>query len=183
MPGVGETSSTIEISAGEQGIIRLFQLDMRPEQLAFVRDEEGALAQLLGIETLDMAQADLFDVADLEELGVMGYLTEGCGIAVSELRDDADMLKALSGPVLVLRSRAFGGESTRLTPSAQITLLRHYEEPSALWSARPVTAASAKPQKPKVPPRQARAEARRLGFIFFVVVMSLFVLLLAALIF
>lgn len=175
-------SSTIEIAAGEQGIIRLFQLDMRPEQLAFVRDEEGALAQLLGVKTLDMAQADLFDVTDLEELGLMGYLTEGCGIPTSELSDDAAMLKALSGPILVLRSRAFRGESLRLTPSAQIKLLSHYQEPSAQWSARPMTAASAKPQKPKASPRQARAEARRLGFIFFVVVMSLFTLLLAALI-
>lgn len=174
----------IEIPAGEHGKLRLFRLNMRPEQLAFLRDEPGALAQILGVPSLDRAHADLFDVADLEELGLVGYLTEGCGLASEDLTADHDMLMALTGPMLVLRSRAFGGEAVRLTPADQISLIATFTEPAAKWSARQVTSNSAKPQPhtPKVPPRQARAEARRLGFIFFVVVMSLFLLVLALLI-
>ncbi len=174
----------IAIPAGEHGKIRLFQLEMRPEQLAFLRDEPGALAQILGIDALEMAQVDLFDVADLEELGLRGYLSEGCGIAVENLADDHVKLDGMTGPVMVVRSRAFSGLQTRLTPNRQIKLMATYSEASDTWRATPVTSDSAKPQTPtpKIPPRQARAEARRLGFIFFVVVMSLFGLILAALI-
>lgn len=178
-----QAPQVLEIPAAEHGKIRLFQLDIRPEHLAFLRDEPGALAQILGIEALDMAQADLFDVADLEDLGLVGYLSEGCGIAPDDL--DRDALSTLSGPMLMLRSRAFSGHAARLTPSPQVQLVATYSEASAKWSAAPVTSASAKPQTPptaKTSPRQARAEARRLGFIFFVVVMSLFILILAALI-
>ena len=113
----------IEIPAGEHGKLRLFRLDMRPEQFAFLRNEPGALAQILGVSTLEMGQADLFDVADLEELGLVGYLTEGCGLAPEDLAADHDMLMALTGPMLALRSRAFGGDAVRLTPASQISLV------------------------------------------------------------
>lgn len=181
---LSSASETIAIPAGEHDKIRLFQLEMRPEQLAFLRDEPGALAQVLGVDTLDMAQVDLFDVADLEDLGLHGYLSDGCGIATTDLVADQDMLDLLKGPAMVLRSRAFGGQETRLTPSAQFTLVATYSEASAKWSAAPMISDSAKPQTPqtKPSPRQTRAEARRLGFIFFVVVMSVFILILAALI-
>ncbi|MBT8155299.1 hypothetical protein KMP13_15770 [Epibacterium ulvae] len=177
------SNPVIVIPAGEHGKIRLFQLEMRPEQLAFLRDEPGALPQIFGIDALDMTQVDLFDVADLEDLGLRGYLSEGGGIAAQDLAPDHDMLDSMTGPAMVLRSRAFAGHETRLTPSEQIKLVATYAEAAAEWSAMPVTSDSAKPQTPvsKTPPRQARAEARRLGFIFFIVVMSLFILILAAL--
>ncbi|UWQ33560.1 hypothetical protein K3555_03325 [Leisingera sp. M527] len=171
----------IHIPAGERGVIRLFTLDMRPEQAAFLK-EPGALAQVLGIEALDMDQVEIFPVTDLEDIGLTGYLTEGCGVPRAQVEEDRGMLDALDGHVLLIRSRAFDGAETRLTPAEQITLVGTYGERQTNWSAPPATAESAKPYSaPKLSPRQARTQARRIGAALFAVVMLLTALLVWAL--
>lgn len=173
----------IHIPAGERGVIRLFALAMRPEQAAFLR-EPGALPQVLGISALDMEQVEIFPVSDLEEVGLAGYLTEGCGVPRAQVAEDREMLQALEGHVLLIRSRAFGGEETRLTPAAQITLMGTYGERQTNWSAPPVTAESAKPfSAPPLSPRKARQQARRIGATLFTVVMLLIALLVWGLVF
>ncbi|MEW2913010.1 hypothetical protein [Leisingera sp. JC11] len=173
----------IHIPAGERGVIRLFALDMRPEQAAFLK-EPGALVQVLGIEALDMDQVEIFPVSDLEDIGLTGYLTEGCGVPRAQVEEDREMLQALEGHVLLIRSRAFGGEETRLTPADQIVLKGTYGERRTNWSAAPATAESAKPYSaPKLSPREARSQARRIGATLFTIVMTLIALLVWALVF
>lgn len=167
----------IHIPAGERGVIRLFELAMRPEQAAFLK-EPGALAQVLGGETLDMEQVEIFPVSDLEEIGLAGYLTEGCGVPRAQVEEDREVLQAQEGYVLLIRSRAFDGRETRLTPADQIKLIGTYGERQTNWSAPPHTAESAKPYSaPKLPPRAARAQSRRIGAVLFAVVMLLIALL------
>ncbi|WP_264211024.1 hypothetical protein [Leisingera thetidis] len=170
-------TGAIHIPAGERGVIRLFALDMRPEQAAFLK-EPGALAQVLGIEALDMEQVEIFPVSDLEDIGLTGYLTDGCGVPRAQVEEDRGMLETLEGHVLLIRSRAFSDAETRLTPADQITLAGTYGERQTDWSAPPATADSAKPYSaPKLPPRAARSQARRIGAVLFAVVMLLFLLL------
>ncbi|WP_323779599.1 hypothetical protein [Leisingera sp.] len=167
----------IHIPAGERGVIRLFRLDMRPEQAAFLK-EPGALAQVLGVAALDPDQVEIFPVSDLEDIGLAGYLTDGCGVPRAQVEEDRGMLDALEGHVLLIRSRAFDGAETRLTPAGQISLIGTYGERQTNWNAPPVTAESAKPYSaPKLPPRQARRQARRIGAVLFAVVMLLAALL------
>ncbi|WP_291730107.1 hypothetical protein [Leisingera sp. F5] len=167
----------IHIPAGERGVIRLFALAMPPEQAAFLK-EPGALAQVLGIKVLDMDQVEIFPVTDLEDVGLTGYLTEGCGVPRAQVEEDREMLQALEGHVLLIRSRAFAGAETRLTPAEQITLMGTYGERQTDWNAPPATAESAKPHSaPKLSPRQARTKARRIGAALFAVVMLLAALL------
>ncbi|MBY6067503.1 hypothetical protein KUW17_12175 [Leisingera aquaemixtae] len=176
-------TGAIHIPAGERGVIRLFALDMRPEQAAFLK-EPGALAQVLGIEALDMDQVEVFPVSDLEDIGLTGYLTEGCGVPRAQVEEDREMLQALEGHVLLIRSRAFGGDETRLTPAAQIVLKGTYGERQTSWSAPPVSTESAKPYSaPKLPPREARSKARRIGAALFAIVMTLIALAVWALVF
>ncbi|MBQ4826995.1 hypothetical protein J4729_20965 [Leisingera sp. HS039] len=171
----------IHIPAGERGVIRLFALDMRPEQAAFLK-EPGALAQVLGIKVLDMDQVEIFPVSDLEDIGLTGYLNEGCGVPRTQVEEDREMLDALDGHVLLIRSRAFDGAETRLTPAEQIILTGTYGERQTNWSAPPATAESAKPNSAqKLSPRQARTQARRIGAALFAVVMLLAALLVWAL--
>ncbi len=168
----------IHIPTGEHGAIRLFQLDMRPEQAAFLKDPK-ALAQVLGIDTLDMEQVDIFAVSDLEEIGLAGYLTEGMGVPEAQIAADRARLAALEGHVMVIRSRAFGGREMRLTPAEQIRLVATYGTPGTEWTAPPIKTDSAQPYSaPKLPPRKARAEARRIGATLFAVVMGLIFLVL-----
>lgn len=175
-------SEVIHIPAGERGVVRLFALDMRPEQAVFLK-EPGALAQVLGIDALDMDQVEIFPVSDLEDIGLAGYLIEGLGIPHEQVTQDSAMLEALTGHVLLIRSRAFTGQETRLTPAEQITLIGTYGEGQASWSAAPLSAESAKPSPAsKLPPRAARAEARRIGGTLFAVVMTLILVLIWALV-
>ena len=175
-------SGVIHIPATERGVVRLFALDMRPEQAVFLK-EPGALAQVLGIEALDMEQVEIFPVSDLEDIGLAGYLSEGLDVPRDQIDADSAMLAAVEGHVLLIRSRAFDGQEVRLTPADQITLIGTYGERQASWSAAQITAESAQPfTAPMLPPRKARAEARRIGATLFAVVMTLIALLIWALV-
>lgn len=166
-------TGVIHIPAGERGHIRVFNLDMRPEQVRFLR-EPGALAQILGIDDIDLDHVEIFPLRDLEELGLSGYLTEGCGIPASDVAACADALSMLDGHIMLLRSRAFRGEDTRLTPAEQIRLAATFEEPDSKWSAQKVTAESALPSRPnRLSPRAARRKSSRLGGTITIVVLAL----------
>ncbi|MEX0366636.1 MAG: hypothetical protein AB3N22_11235 [Ruegeria sp.] len=165
--------SKLTVARNERGVLRLFTLDMRPEEAKFLR-EPGAAAQILGVDALDEDQIEVFPVSDLEELGLYGYLTEGCGISEDQL--DRAAQDAIEGWVMVLRSKAFADRALELTPDPRVTLAGFFTEEGTNWTARPMTAESAKPfSAPRASPRQARAEARRIGFTLFAVVMALIV--------
>lgn len=164
-------AEVIHIPAGERGHIRVFSLAMRPEQARFLR-EPGALAQVLGIEEIDLNHVEIFPLSDLEELGLGGYLTEGCGIPAKDVAADREVLDRLEGHVLLLRSRALQGAETRLTPAEQIRHIATYAEPDAKWSAQKVTSESARPQ-PRLSPRETRRKARRIGGTLTVGVLAL----------
>lgn len=171
------------VPQGERGRIRVFALDMRPEQAEFLR-EPGAADQVLGLAGLDPAQIDVIRIADLEELGLAGYLTEGCGLPEEQIAPDRAMLQALRGHVLVLRSRAFGGRAAVIAPEPGVRLIATYAEPGTNWRAEPIRTDSARPYSAaRQSPREARARARRIGASLFAVVMTLVALLIWALVF
>ena len=174
-------NAVIHIPAGEHGLIRVFDLDMRPEQARFLR-EPGALAQVLGIEEINLDQVEIFPLTDLEDLGLVGYLNEGCGIPADNLAADRERLMGLSGHVLLVRSRAFGGEDTRLTPAEQTSIIGSYSADQTHWTGAPIHTDSAKPYTaPRQSPRATRAKSRRIGASIFTVVMLLLLIFLRAL--
>ncbi|MBE1285736.1 MAG: hypothetical protein GJ676_20660 [Rhodobacteraceae bacterium] len=176
-------SDVIHIPAGERGKIRILSLDMPPEQAKFL-SEPGALEQVLGSRDLDRDHVEIFPVKDLEELGLLGYLSEGCGIPDDSLAPHKFALDAQEGWVLILRSRAFGGQDTRLTPAEPIQLIAELAEPGTDWSGTQIQTESAKPHSaPKLPPREARARARRIGFTLFAIMMTLITFVILALVF
>jgi len=176
-------SDAIEILPAERGQIRVFDLDMPPEQVRFLR-EPGALAQVLGTDDIDLDHVEIFPVQDLEGLGIAGYLVEGCGVPSAQVAPDRETLDAVTGHVLLIRSRAFRGEAARLTPANSITLLATYTEHQTDWSAQPLHSDSALPYSaPRPAPRDVRQRARRIGFAIFAIFMVLIVLGLWALVF
>ncbi|EEX08689.1 conserved hypothetical protein [Ruegeria lacuscaerulensis ITI-1157] len=163
--------SDLDISAGERGVIRLFSLDMRPEEAKFLR-EPGAADQVLGVSGLDPEQIDVFPVSDLEDLGLYGYLNEGCGVSEDQL--DRAKLESVDGWVLVLRSAALGGRAATLNPDPRLRLIGFYTEEATNWSGGTIETDSARPYSaPRVAPRQQRARAQRLGAMIFALVTAL----------
>ena len=167
----GPRPDPLRVRAGEAGVVRLFALDLPPEQARFLRDAAAA-AQALGVEALDPAQVEVFPVADLDGLGLEGYLAEGFGIGEDQLAPDRDPLREVAGWVMVVRSRAFAGKGAQLRPAPGIRPLGAYAEPGVDWSGGHLEAASAHiGSGRRKPPRQARAEARAIGASIFTGVM------------
>ncbi|WP_293576215.1 hypothetical protein [Phaeobacter sp.] len=173
--------SPLLVPAGEQRTIRVFDLEMGHEHVRFLR-EPGALAQILGVEEIDLDHVEIFPVTDLEELGLVGYLRDGCGITQEQLDADAAELKSITGYVLLIRSRALRGRKTRLTPANQIRFVGLYREAGADW-ARDLAAAATPPESakpysaPRPSPRSARSRARRIGASVFSGVMAVILLI------
>ena len=122
-------SDTFQVTESERGLVRLFSIDLPAEEIDKLREPE--LAQALGVDALDIDQIDLFTIEDLKGLGLVGYMTEGLGIAEAELADDRTRLDALKGPMLVVRSAAFKGQSATLTIQAPLRWIGTYAEEHA----------------------------------------------------
>ncbi|MES0826193.1 hypothetical protein [Ruegeria sp. SCP11] len=151
--------SKLTVAPHERGVIRLFSLNMRPEEAKFLR-EPGAADQVLGVAGLDPEQIDIFPVSDLEDLGLYGYLNDGCGVSADQL--DRNALAAIEGWVMVVRSAAFGGHATTLTPDRRLRLIGLYTEEATNWTGGPIETESAKPYSaPKPAPQDDKP--RRVG--------------------
>lgn len=164
-------SETITVPANETGVLRLFALDMPREQIKFLR-EPGALDDVLGVIGIDPEHVEMFPVSDLDDLGLPGYLIEGHAVP----KDQIDpVLADISGHVLLLHSRAFGGRTATLSPAASLSSLGVYTATPTNWSARPQLAPDSAKRRGGLPhpPRAARARARTIGGGIFVVVMLL----------
>jgi hypothetical protein len=136
-------TTTLTIAADEHRTIRVFAVNLPESQVkAMLRDTPqpappGALPQtpaaatLLGWPDLDTSHAELFAIRDLTGFGLMGYLTEGLGLDEAEIAPDRARLAALEGYVLILMSRAFGGQAVTLDVPPTLTLIGTYRETSA----------------------------------------------------
>ncbi|MFK7754786.1 MAG: hypothetical protein AB8B51_19845 [Sedimentitalea sp.] len=173
-------TAALDIPALERGVLRVFQLEMRPEQIRFLR-EDGAVRDVLGAPDLDESKVHIIAIADLGDLGLAGYLSEGCAVSDADLAPDQARLAAITGHVLALPSSAFADRASTLRPAPQLRLIATYGEVQTDWRAQDTLRS---PSASKVPPRQSpranRAASRRVGGIFFAVFMVLILLGLAA---
>ena len=171
-------SDALTVHKNEAGVVRLFRLDMPPEHARFLQNEPAAVADKLGLESLDAEHVDVVRIGDLDELGLAGYLTEGIGVADDVIDADRELLGQLTGYVLVLLSRAFGGRAAEIRPGDGVTLLRTYGQVPTDWTGGLLESESAQTGSGvRSSPRVARAQARRIGGSIFAVFMILIALI------
>jgi len=175
-------STSLTIPAAERHKLRLFQLDLPPEQIRFLR-EPGAVADLLGCDGLAESGIQLIRIEDLDALGLSGFLVQGCDIPEDQIAANTDALNTAYGTVLALASSAFQDRETTLCLPGKVRLIATLTEEPTDWSGSgPIKTPSALPgSAPRTAPRQARADARRIGGIVFGVFMVLTLLVLWAL--
>lgn len=116
----------LAIPAHDRTGVRVFSARLTPDELQ--RDKARLSAELLGDSDLDPAFVEIFDVADLSGVGLAGYLTDGLGVPEAALIADRARLDALTGPVLILLSKALHGRAGTLTPDPRLTLVGTYVE-------------------------------------------------------
>lgn len=143
--------STLAIPASDRHAVRVFAARLTPEDLK--RDKAGLAAELLGDPDLDPAFVELFDLADLSGLGLAGYLAEGLGVPEAVLAADRARLDAVTGPVLILLSRAQHGRAVTLSPDPRLTLVGTYTEDQPPVHFEPLPSAAAQGTlTPNLPP-------------------------------
>lgn len=133
--------TTLTIPAHDRNGVRVFAARLTPEDLK--RDKARLVGELLGDPDLDPAFVELFDLADLSGLGLPGYLAEGLGVPETALAADRARLEAVTGPVLILLSKALHGRAVTLTPDPRLTLVGTYaeERPPVHFEPLPTAAA------------------------------------------
>lgn len=152
----------MEVKSTERGLIRLFAVDLPPEDASAFNtrrfDQDGEqiswpLWDALEPAYLDEDFIEYFDVDDLEEMGLTGYMTEGLGIATEDVAQDAARLSAIKGHVLIVLSAAFDGVAQTLTPRTPLRWIGTYREEKAPVSFQPLPTKAAEgivaPEVPK----------------------------------
>lgn len=133
--------TSLTIPAHDRDGVRVFTARLPPDDLK--RDKARLAAELLGDADLDPAFVEIFDLADLSGLGLPGYLAEGLGVPDSALAADRARLGAVTGPVLILLSKALHGRAVTLIPDPRLTLVGSYveEHPAVHFEPLPTAAA------------------------------------------
>lgn len=158
-------SDQIAITATEAGVVRLFAVDLDPADLEAFHRRNGRwpLQEALGADLLDPGHVDLIRIGDLEGVGLRGYLEQGMGVSRAELDSAGAVLDGLSGAVLVVGSRAFGGQAQHLTVRAPLRYLAslHEETPPVRFDPLP----EGPPAAPKRRPPSAAAMSGRVAMV------------------
>jgi hypothetical protein len=157
-----------EIKAQEHGIVRLFTVnkDAEPPIMSVEKDWDAdpvdppwPLRDALGVEYLDSDFIELFDVSDLEGVGLPQYMIDGLGVAEAEVEQDRARLEAIRGMVLVVLSSAFGGFAGTLTPKSPLRWVGTYTEDRAPVSFQPLHSEAA--TAPNTAPENEAEDAPR----------------------
>ncbi len=151
-------STHIRIASSEHGTVRVFATDLTQAQIDGFDAKEA-----LGADHLLPEQVELFDVADLGEIGLTGYLEEGHGIPAAQLADMAGQLDGLGGIVLIVPSRALDNRAQTLTPTASLRLIGTFFEESDPVRFADLPSQSAKREAPgtqKTTPSNAAISGR-----------------------
>jgi hypothetical protein len=152
--------------------VRVFTAALPPEEMQ--RDKASLVLKLLGDPDLDPAYVELFDVADLSDIGLAGFLSEGLGVPDVALEADRALLQGLKGPVLVLLSKALHGRAVTLTLDPRLSLIGTYAEDRPPVHFQPLPTAAAEgvltaPRLPSPPPQRPALAFLLLGFALILV--------------
>lgn len=173
----------IEIKASETGVVRVFSVDIPAKEIpAFnARNGRWPLREALGAETLDPEHVEVFDAADLTGVGLPGYLTEGHAIPEDQIAPLRGQLTAQTGTLMVVTSRAFGGEAQVLTPRAPLRLIASFSEANAPITFGALPDAAAHRETPEEKPQAAKkpSDAAMSGRVAMIVLLVLALLVLA----
>lgn len=134
-------TTSLQVRANEHGVVRLFAIDLSPEQAK--QFGPVALSATLGGTPLDRNQVDILNIAELEDIGLAGYLTSGMGIPDADVSDALPQINTLSGHVALVRSAAFKGRAATLTPKAPVRWIATFGETPMDLTAQPLHSTSA----------------------------------------
>lgn len=166
-------SAPLTLPAREHGVTRVFAINLAEEDAKAAR-----AAALLGLEQLDEDVAQIIAIRDLAGIGLAGYLTEGMGLPVAQVKPDLARLSALEGYALILSRHPQPGTEITLPLGPDLTLIGTYTDAAPKPDFTPLTSDAAKgalgdPATPSPAPQMARAAWVLLGGVLLALVLLL----------
>lgn len=134
-------SDRIEVPTGETGVVRLFAVDLPPEDIEDFADferEGWPLISALGLYDLNPSYVEIFPVDQLDDMGLTGYLNAAYNIAPEYLRDDRIALNQIKGHVALISSPAFRGKAQTLRLHSPLRWLGTWAEPTPELDLTPI---------------------------------------------
>ena len=152
-------SEKMKVSQHEHGLVRIFAIDLSAEKIDAFRerrfsddDDTWPLRDALCATYLDEAFIEVFDVAELEDLGLHGYMRQGLGISEADLADMKLQIDAISGHVLVVLSSAFDGFEQTLHAKTPLRWIGTFKEETAPVKFKPLASEAARGSVADTPP-------------------------------
>ena len=175
----------LEIPATERGLIRVFAVNLPADEVTtqINATSKAAVAQTLFAHPLPDTGFDLFPLADLESIGLAGYLTQGYGVTAQSLKLERARLNALDGYVLLVFSSAFEGNSTTVQISPDLSHITTFGETLPDMQSIPLNSDAAKPfsgvfsHRPAPIPPRSRSGALVVAALVVIVGLILWVVL------
>ncbi len=179
--GGGMTS--IVIPQGERGVVRVFALSLDADAAKALRenmppeDDERPtpIEAALGATGINPDFVEVFPLADVAEIGLVGYLAEGNGIDPQQLEPDRRKLAGLEGWVLLVYSAAFAGRGATLKPAPELSLVGTYSEPGVDWTDR-IDLKSDSAKRSAAPTRKPASDAAMSGRVAMIALLVMFLL-------
>jgi len=173
----------LHVRADEFGTVRLFGLRGTEAEIARItarhQDADGhahlPLLAELGVDHLDETHVEVFDVAQLGDIGLTGYMEEGLGIPAAQIAEHRALLENEGGKVLILLAGAFSGRQVDLKPSDKLAFLGLFTEERPQVTFDPLPSGGAK-GAPLAGTRKPVSDAAMSGRIAMVALPVLFVL-------
>ncbi|MCF2871191.1 hypothetical protein L0664_08940 [Octadecabacter sp. G9-8] len=154
------------VTAQEHGLIRVYSLDVPSTDIEIFTvdgrigaDDPWPLLDALGATHLDGDHIEAFDIADLAGIGLAEYLSTGHGVSEADLAPYLELLGAVSGPVVLVFSRAFGGIAQTLTPERPLGNVATFRQDNAPVTFEPLPDESARGPVDDTPPKKQPSDA------------------------
>ncbi len=172
----------LSIPPGERGTVRLFAVDLSPEEASAFASDPDAVARALGAPDLDPTRVEVFPVSRIAAIGLPAYLSEGHGIPPAALAADSKTLAALDGHVVLVAAGAFGPGARVLAVAPPLRLVGAWEEdmPAVRFGDLPSESARGTlgaPAAPPPPPQAGRGRGRMLTILILILAILGFIIL------
>lgn len=140
--------TTMQISATETGLTRVFQLDLPAQAIERFTTQAGTgewpLQYALGATKLRPAFVEVIAIRDLADMSLSSYLAEGYGLTGADFKAARPQLDALKGHVVILPSQAFGGVQQTLTVASPLRWVGTFSEATRPAKLTPLRSDSAR---------------------------------------
>lgn len=163
-----------QVSKDEHGVVRLYQVALHEVDAQALTAAD--VQQALNVVFLDSDFIEIFNVRDLQDIGLRGYMETGLGIASRDIDPFAERIVDVDGWVVVVLSQAFGGFGVTLSPKHPLRPIGAFVEEGATSPLIDLDAETAHPKAVSTPepaPTKKRSDAAMSGMIATIVLVVL----------